>query len=125
MLVLSRSSPQNDTLRVINCYSSLQFVPSSMNLLLFNLATDADDTVLGFTTDWLSTFSQYFTNIYVITMRSGKFQLPSNVSVYSIGKERGCSRPRRMLEFYRCLRRILKSHDVDVCFAHMIPIFAV
>jgi len=96
-----------------------------MNLLLFNLVTDADDTVLGFTTDWLNTLSRYFSNIYVITMRSGRLKLPGNVSVYSVGKECGWSRPRRAVEFYRCLARILKRNRIDVCFAHMIPVFAV
>jgi len=96
-----------------------------MNLLLFNLATDADDMVLGFTTDWLTTLSRYFSNIHVITMRRGRFELPANVSVHSIGKERGWNRPRRTVEFYRCLFKVLRSHRIDVCFAHMIPIFAV
>ena len=96
-----------------------------MNLLLFNLATDANDTTLGFTTDWLNVFARYFSEIHVITMRRGSFELPSNVTVHSVGKERGWSRPRRTLAFYQCLYRLLQSHRIDVCFVHMIPIFGI
>jgi glycosyltransferase involved in cell wall biosynthesis len=103
----------------------MRFAPSDMNLLLFNLATDANDTSLGFTTDWLTVLARYFSQIHVITMRRGSSQLPNNVAVYSVGKELGWSRARRTLAFYQILYRILRRHRVDVCFAHMIPIFAV
>src|SRR6185503_14626640 len=39
--------------------------------------------------------------------------------------ELGWSRVRRTLAFYQILFRILRNHRVDVCFAHMIPIFAI
>src|SRR5262245_53701909 len=103
----------------------MRFAPSDMNLLLFNLATDANDTSLGFTTDWLTVLARCFSEIHVITMRRGSSQLPSNVAVHSVVKELGWSRARRTLAFYQILYRILRSHRVDVCFAHMIPIFAV
>jgi glycosyltransferase involved in cell wall biosynthesis len=96
-----------------------------MNLLLFNLATDANDSSLGFTSDWLTVLASCFSQIHVITMRRGSFRLPGNVVVHSVGKELGWSRARRTLAFYRILFRILRSHRVDVCFAHMIPIFVV
>lgn len=96
-----------------------------MNLLLFNLATDANDPVLGFTTVWIRALAKHFNSIYVITMRQGQLDLPDNVYVYSVGKEKGYSEPRRAIEFYRHLIRILLKHHIDVCFAHMMPLFAV
>lgn len=96
-----------------------------MRLLLFNLATDADDSVLGFTTSWIREFAKHVHAIDVITMRSGRIDVPENVSVYSVGKEKGYSEPRRIIEFYRILFRLLRQHRYDGCFAHMIPLFVV
>lgn len=96
-----------------------------MNLLLFNLATDADDPVLGFTTVWMRALAQHCKTIHVLTMRQGRLDLPDNVHVYSVGKEKGYSEPRRAIEFYYHLTRILANHQIDVCFSHMMPLFAV
>jgi len=94
-----------------------------MRLLLFNLATDADDPLLGFTTVWIRAIAKRVTSIHVITMRLGRCDLPDNVSVYSVGKEKGYSEPRRVLEFFRHLFSILGTHPIDACFCHMIPAF--
>ena len=96
-----------------------------MRLLWFNLATDLDDPVLGFTTSWIRETAKLVESIQVITMRQGHVNLPKNVSISSVGKERGFTEPRRALEFYRHLLRILHQQHIDVCFSHMIPIFSV
>lgn len=96
-----------------------------MRILLFNLMTDADDPVLGFTTRWIQGLARQVDFIHVITMRAGRIDVPQNVRVYSVGKERGYSEPRRQFEFYRYLLRILCADRIDVCFSHMIPIFTV
>ena len=96
-----------------------------MRLLLFNLATDADDPILGFTSRWIRALAARLEFIHVITMRKGKLELPDNVRVYSVGKERRYGKARRVFEFYRILGRILCEHSIDVCFSHMIPVFTV
>jgi len=96
-----------------------------MNLLLFNLKTDADDDVLGFTTDWINALAKHFNKVIVITMCTGRIKVAENVRVFSVGKEKGYSEPRRFFEFYRILLYILRTERIDVCFAHMIPLFAV
>lgn len=96
-----------------------------MRLLLFNLATDADDPILGFTTRWIQALAQRVGFIHVITMRAGRVEVPGNVRVYSVGKEKGYSEPRRAVEFYRHLFQVLREDRIDVCFSHMIPIFTV
>ncbi|MFZ8854400.1 MAG: glycosyltransferase, partial [Armatimonadota bacterium] len=96
-----------------------------MRLLLFNLATDADDPILGFTTRWIQALAKRVEFIHVITMRAGKIEVPENVRIYSVGKEKGYSEPRRAVEFYRHLFHILREDRIDVCFSHMIPIFTV
>ncbi|MDY0093959.1 MAG: glycosyltransferase family 4 protein [Candidatus Vecturithrix sp.] len=96
-----------------------------MRLLLFNLATDADDPVLGFTTHWIHELARQTEYIDVLTMRSGRIAVPANVCVYSVGKEKGYNEPLRVIEFYRILWSLLKHRQYDGCFAHMIPVFAV
>ena len=44
-------------------------------LLVFNLATDADDPVLGFTTVWLNRLAAYYDAIDVIAMRMGRLDV--------------------------------------------------
>jgi glycosyltransferase involved in cell wall biosynthesis len=95
-----------------------------MRLLLFNLAMDADDPVLGFAIRWIEVLAQHVTSIDIITMRSGRFELPGNVRVYSVGKEKGYSKPRRGIEFYRILWKLLNTKRYEGCFAHMMPLFA-
>lgn len=96
-----------------------------MRLLLFNLATDANDPILGFTTAWIRALAERVEFIHVVTMRAGRLEVPSNVQVSSIGKEKGYSEPRRVVEFYKILARILREDNIDVCFSHMMPLFTV
>jgi glycosyltransferase involved in cell wall biosynthesis len=96
-----------------------------LRLLLFNLLTDADDSNLGFTTDWINRLAARCESIDVLTMRAGRLAVAENVRVYSVGKERGYGEARRALEFYRHLFRLLRNNHYDICFAHMMPLFAV
>lgn len=96
-----------------------------MNLLVFNLRTDADDSVLGFTTDWINALAARCNRVVVVTMMAGRIAVADNVKVYSVGKEKGYSEPRRLLEFYRLLGKVLREEKINACFAHMMPLFAV
>jgi glycosyltransferase involved in cell wall biosynthesis len=57
-------------------------------------------------------------------MTAGELALEPNVTVHSLGKERGFSEPRRLVEFYRLVSRVMREHRIDACFAHMAPLFA-
>lgn len=96
-----------------------------MNLLLFNLAVDADDPVLGFTTHWINRLAALWDRIDVITMRAGRVAVAPNVRVLSVGKEHGYSEARRALNFTRMLAGLLIRERYAACFAHMMPLFAV
>lgn len=98
--------------------------PPLQRLLLFNLATDEKDPILGFTVEWVRALAARVPNVDVITMRSGPTDLPENVRVYSIGKERGWTEARRLVEFYRRLGLLLHEQTYDACFAHMQERFA-
>jgi glycosyltransferase involved in cell wall biosynthesis len=93
-------------------------------LLVLNLAVDDTDPILGFCTDWIRALAERVPQVDVLTMRLGSYDLPSNVRVYSVGKERGWSEPRRLLEFYLQLGRLLSGPGYAGCFAHMQPLFA-
>ena len=62
-----------------------------IRLLWFNLATDADDPILGFTTSWIRAVAERIEFLHVITMRAGRVDVPGNVRVYSVGKEKNYS----------------------------------
>lgn len=94
-----------------------------MKLLLFNLATDENDPYLGFCCRWITEIAAHCESVHIITMRAGEFNLPPNVHVYSAGLEHGYSRPRRILNFYRLLLRLVRENAFDGCFAHMMPLF--
>jgi glycosyltransferase involved in cell wall biosynthesis len=96
-----------------------------MRLLLFNMAMDLDDPLLEFVVYWVRALARRAERVDIITMRAGRVEVPENVRVYSVGKEKGYSEPRRLIEFYKILARILREERVDVCFSHMIPIFSV
>lgn len=96
-----------------------------MKLLLFNLATDADDPVLAFATTWVNALAKYYEQLDVVTMRVGRLTVSENVRVYSVGKEKGHGEARRLVEFYRILGGLLALNRYDACFAHMMPVFAV
>ena len=96
-----------------------------MRLLVFNLAMDADDHVLGFTTAWVNALAERCERVTVITMRAGRIAVSPNVVVHSVGKERGRSRLRRAMEFFRILRKVLAEERVDACFSHMIHVFPI
>ncbi len=96
-----------------------------MNLLLFNLATDRTHVTLAFGLRWIEELARHFSHIDVVTMYEGSHELPSNVTVWSVGREKGFSEPRRVIEFYRILFTILRRKSIDVAFTHMIHSFAV
>jgi len=86
---------------------------TNKNLILFNLKTDADDDILGFTTDWINALAPHFNRVFAITMCAGKIDVAENVQVFSVGKEKGYSEPRRASEFYRILWKILRTQKIN------------
>lgn len=96
-----------------------------MNLLMFNLAVDAEHVTLAFGLRWIEELSKRFEHIDVVTMYEGKHQLPSNVKVWTLGRERGYPKWFRVLRFYWLLARLWRERRPDVVFSHMIPLFSV
>nr|HID58366.1 glycosyltransferase family 1 protein [Desulfobacterales bacterium] len=96
-----------------------------MRLLIFNQKTDLTDSGLGVAIDWITAFSRCVEKVYVITHEAGVVPTLPSVKILSIGKEKGYGRIQRFLEFYRLLLSTLSRNQIDGCFVHMVPIFAV
>jgi glycosyltransferase involved in cell wall biosynthesis len=94
-------------------------------ILVFNLATDADDPNLHFTVSWIEALARRVDAIDVVTMRAGRVDLPSNVRVWSVGGEEGVSNLRRAVRFYRTILTLMRTRRYDVCFSHQIVLFGV
>jgi glycosyltransferase involved in cell wall biosynthesis len=96
-----------------------------LNILVLNLAMDAAHPVLAHTTVWVNELARRCQHVDVITMTAGELAVDDNVTVHSLGRELGRSEPRRLVEFYRAVHRVLGERRVDACFAHMAEVFAV
>lgn len=96
-----------------------------MNLLMFNLAVDAEHVTLAFGLRWIEELAKRFDHIDVVTMYEGKHRLPPNVKVWSVGRERGYPKWFRVLRFYWLLARVWRERPPAVAFSHMIPLFSV
>ena len=93
------------------------------SLLIVTQKVDEQDDLLGFFVDWIREFSLHFEKVFVITLAKGKYQLPNNVFVYSLGKESNNSTIARIYNFYKYLFQLVpKSSSI---FAHMSPIFVI
>ena len=60
-----------------------------MNVLFCAQSIDRDDPSMSFFHDWVATFASEFETITVICLKKDVYSLPSNVTVYSLGKEEG------------------------------------
>ncbi len=91
-------------------------------LLIITQSVNADSGVLEFFIDWIRDLAAEFSEVDVIALSVGRYELPANVHVYSLGKERNVPRAVRWIHLaYLLMRRV---PQVDVVFAHMSPAFA-
>lgn len=94
-----------------------------MRLLVLTQKVDANDDVLGFFHEWLRRFAARCEQVEVICLFEGAHQLPQNMRVHSLGKERGVGRVGRALRLYRYLWRLRGQYDA--VFVHMNPEYLV
>lgn len=95
-----------------------------MRLLVVTQAVDKNDPVLGFFHRWLEEFAKHTDQLIVVCLREGAHSLPSNVRVYSLGKESGAV---SRLTYARRFRALIKNyvHEYDEVFVHMNPEYIV
>jgi glycosyltransferase involved in cell wall biosynthesis len=89
-----------------------------MKLLIITQTVDKNDDVLGFFHRWLQVFAKHFELITVICLNRGEVDLPGNVSVYSLGKEK--KYPGKMTYVKNFIELIVRHRDeYDTVFVHM------
>lgn len=88
-----------------------------MRLLIFTQVVDSEDHFLGFFHRWIEEISKHFESVIVICLKKGKYNLPSNVRVLSLGKENGESRIKYIKNFYKYIWSERKNYDK--VFVHM------
>ena len=88
-----------------------------MRLLIITQKVDKNDPILGFFHRWLEEFAKNCEQLLVICLEQGKYNLPQNVKVLSLGKERKISRSQYIYKFYRYIWQERKSYDA--VFVHM------
>lgn len=102
-----------------------------MKLLIVTQKVNKGDSILGFFHRWIIEFAKHCELVTVICLEEGLHELPLNVKVFSLKKERsassygwsfGCD-AQYILSFYRYLWRERKNYDA--VFVHMNPIYVV
>jgi glycosyltransferase involved in cell wall biosynthesis len=94
-----------------------------MKLLICTQAVDKNHSILGFFCGWITEFAKNFDEVHVICLQKGAYNLPSNVHVYSLGKEEGKSKLVQLYRFYKVFSKIFISSQVDYVFFHMGALF--
>ncbi|MFA6106366.1 MAG: glycosyltransferase family 4 protein [Patescibacteria group bacterium] len=88
-----------------------------MKLLILTQTVDNKDDVLGFMHGWIAGFAKKCERVTVVCLKSGKYCLPDNVRVLSLGKERRKSRIAYLFNFYKHIWQ--NRQDYDKVFVHM------
>jgi glycosyltransferase involved in cell wall biosynthesis len=94
-----------------------------MRILILTQKVDKDDSTLGFFYRWIVEFSKDAEKVSVVCLEEGNHALPSNVSVYSLGKNKHKSRLSYVLNFYKYIWGL--RNEYDVVFVHMNPEYVV
>lgn len=92
-----------------------------MRILIITQKVDKNDPVLGFFHHWIEKFSEKFEKITVICLWQGRYDLPSNVQILSLGKEKGSPKISQLFNFYKYIW--MKRKNYDVVFVHMNPVW--
>jgi glycosyltransferase involved in cell wall biosynthesis len=94
-----------------------------MKLLIITQKVDINDDNLSFFHRWIEKFSGRLEEVYVICLSVGEYDLPPNVHVFSMGKERGVPKIGQLFLLQKYLIGILPR--VDGVFVHMCSIYAI
>ena len=102
-----------------------------LRVLLLTQVVDEDDPVLGVVPHWIRALARRVDQLVVVALSAGRFEAPANVRVVSLGKPLGDAPVRggaRLALFARWLRTslpLVARREVDVVFAHMVPLYAI
>ncbi len=106
----------------------------NMKILILTQKIDKNDDVLGFFHRWVLEFAKYCEKVTVICLQKGEYDLPKNVKVLSLGKEKNFKvnsiinsrvnyRVKYVFNFYKYIFKERKNYDA--VFVHMNPEYVV
>lgn len=102
-----------------------------MNLLFITQTYSAESTILGVTGDWVEALSKRVHSLHILAQKTGRQNpdVPSNVTIHSLGKELGKTYTSQILHFVATLGRTLlakqKSQRINAILVHMVPRYAI
>lgn len=94
-----------------------------MKLLIITQKVDQSDAVLGFFHRWIAEFRRATDGLTVIAQTVGDRDLPADVHVVSLGKDRGVSKSRQIMRFWAAIVRYRKNYDA--VFVHMSAVWVI
>ncbi len=90
-----------------------------MRLLVITQKVDQEDDVLGFFVGWIKALSKEADFVDVVCLAKGKYDLPENVRVRSLGKENGDYKFIQAIKFY--YYAFCSLYKAGGVFVHMAP----
>src|SRR3989344_1991125 len=95
----------------------------SLKILIITQKLDMNDSYFGFFHDWISLFSSACEKVIVISLETYKYDLPSNVKVFTLGKEKKNSKIKYLYLLYKY--SFLNRKNYDAVFCHMSPLYVI
>src|SRR3989339_146433 len=95
-----------------------------MKLLMITRKVDKDDGLAGFTYNWIKKLAGQVEFLYVMCLEKGNISgLPTNVEVYSLGKEKGKNRFKEFINFQILAIKLVPK--VEGIFSHQNPEYGI
>jgi len=95
-----------------------------MRVLFVTQVVDRTDDNLGAVHGWIAAMAREVEAVHVLALRTGVMDLPPNVVVHSLGKDRGNGKIQQLAIFNSVVGRLVLRRQLDVFFAHMVPRYA-
>ena len=95
-----------------------------MRVLFITQIVDRTDSNLGAVHTWIEALAKQVEKLHVLALNTGIMELPANVHVHSLCKDRGHGRLRQLATFYSVAGGLALGRQVDVFFPHMVPRYA-
>lgn len=91
-------------------------ISNGVRLLILTQAVDLNDPTFSFFHRWIVELSRYAERVHVICLKQGTYNMPKNVFVHSLGKEKGRSRLKYIMRLYRYVQGL--HGEYDAVFVH-------
>src|SRR3989344_3450964 len=89
-------------------------------LLIITQKVDQNDQLLGFSIGWFRRFAEKFDSMTILCLERGEFDLPENIEVISLGKDRGASKLAQLVNFYKNIWLLREKYDAVFSFMNAI-----